>query len=635
MLHTPHVPTAASLALLPDAALELDAHGTVLAANDLAIELFGCERAEMLGRSLEPLLPLERVLTQGETHVRERMEGRRASGVPVLVEASLRRFEVGGERHALCSLRELSYGALATEAQRYFDAAFDNAPIGMALFNCDGEYVRVNAALCELLGRPADDLIGRRDQELTHPDDRDADVAAAWDILEGKLSTHQCEKRFVRPDGSIVWALANLTFLRDEEGRPLSWVGQFQDITGRRAAEEALRASEERHRLVVRNLPGTGVVLYDLDLRCVLIEGRHMDDAGVAAAELVGRPMREIVPPELLAVVEPAARRALEGEPSAIEVGSPHDGAVAACEIVPHRDEDGRLAGVLVAVRDVTEQRVAERATRDAEERFRLAFDHAPIGIALVSPEGKWLRVNGTLCEMTGYSEQELLAKSFQDITHPDDLDADLEHVREMLAGEIRAYEMEKRYFRADGSIVWILLSVALVRDDDGQPLYFISQIQDIGARKLAQGELERLAHHDALTGTLNRRAWDAELSRAIARSQQSGRPLAVALIDLNGFKQVNDAHGHDAGDVLLKQAARVWQAELRGSDRLARVGGDEFAVLLPDCSDEHLAAIALRLKRALPHGPGCGIGVAVWNDGDAPNDLMRRADAALYADKT
>jgi diguanylate cyclase (GGDEF)-like protein len=223
---------------------------------------------------------------------------------------------------------------------------------------------------------------------------------------------------------------------------------------------------------------------------------------------------------------------------------------------------------------------------------------------------------------------------TFQDITHPDDLDADLEHVREMVAGEIRGYEMEKRYFRADGSIVWVLLSVSLVRDADGAPRYFISQIQDISERKRAQGELERLAHHDPLTGMPNRWTWESALPRAIAHAKQSGQPLAVAVIDLNGFKEINDSHGHEAGDRLLKDAAGAWQAQLRGSDLLARVGGDEFAVLLPDCSDEHLDAIARRLKRALPHAPGCGIGVARWNDGEAADELMRRADAALYADK-
>ena len=626
--------TLDAVTLMPDAGLELDPDGRILAANDRALALFGTDRDDLLGRSVEPLLPLADLLSVDATRAPARLQGHRANGVPVLVETSVRRVDVDGERHMLCALRELDFGAIADEAQRYFDVAFVNAPIGMALFNCDGEYVRVNAALCELLGRSAGELIGRRDQELTHPDDRRADIEAAWAILDGELSTHQCEKRFLRPGGAIVWTLANLTFLRDETGRPLGWVGQFQDITARRDAEEGLRASEERHRLVVRNLPGAGVVLYDLDLRCVLVEGRHMQDAGVVPADLVGRPMRDVVARELLDVLEPAARRALHGEQSRVEACSPLTGRVVTSEVVPHRDEDGGIAGVLVTVRDVTEQRAAERATRDAEERFRLAFEHAPIGIALVSPEGRFLRVNGKLCEMTGYAEATLLARTFQDITHPDDLDADLEHVRAMVAGEIRAYEMEKRYFRADGSIVWVLLSVSLVRDADGAPRYFISQIQDISERKRTLGELERLAHHDPVTGMPNRWTWDAELPRAIAYAAQSGQPLAVALIDLNGFKEINDSQGHDAGDRLLKDAAGAWHAQLRGSDLLARVGGDEFAVLLPDCSDKHLDAIARRLKRALPHAAGCGIGVARWMDGEAADELMRRADAALYADK-
>jgi PAS domain S-box-containing protein/diguanylate cyclase (GGDEF)-like protein len=465
----------------------------------------------LLGARIDPYLPIGELLAYDGEVASARLEGQRANGVPVVVDTSVRRLDVDGERRALCVLNELNFAALATEAQRYFDVAFDNAPIGKALFNPDGEYVRVNRALCEMLGRAQHDLIGRRDQELTHPDDRQADVDVAWDILAGKLDTHQCEKRFVRPDGSVVWVLANLTFLRDEEGRPLSWVGQFQDITARRAAEAALR---------------------------------------------------------------------------------------------------------------------------DSEERFRLAFDHAPIGIALVSPEGDWLRVNAPLCEMTGYAEDELLACTFQDITHPDDLDADLEYLRQMLAGERRTYEMEKRYLRADGSVLWILLSVSLVRGDDGEPRYFVSQIQDIDARKRAQGELERLAHRDPLTGTLNRRAWDDELPRAIARADSHDEPLAIALLDLNQFKQVNDSLGHDSGDRLLAHASGAWQEQLRGSDLLARIGGDEFAVLLPNCAASDLASVALRLKNALSHDAGCAIGTAVWSPGEGAVELMRRADAALYMDK-
>jgi diguanylate cyclase (GGDEF)-like protein/PAS domain S-box-containing protein len=507
----PGASMADSLALLATAALELDADGTVLAANEPALTMFACTSSGLVGGKIDAYVPLQELLAYDGDRSSARLEGRRANGVPVLIEASVKRHDVGGARRAVCVLHELNFGTLATEAQRYFDAAFDNAPIGMALFNCDGEYVRVNETLCAMLGRAQHDLIGRRDQELTHPDDRQADVDVAWEILAGKLDTHQCEKRFVRPDGSVVWALANLTFLRDEAGRPLSWVGQFQDVTARRAAEAALR---------------------------------------------------------------------------------------------------------------------------DSEERFRLAFDQAPIGIALVGPNGDWLRVNKTLCDMTGYPEDQLLASTFQDITHPDDLDADLAQVRQMLAGEIRSYEMEKRYFRADGSVMWILLSVSLVRDAGGAPLYFISQIQDIDERRRAQSELERLANSDALTGALNRRAWDDALAHAIAHAEQVAEPLAIALIDLNDFKRVNDSLGHDSGDRLLEHAARAWQEQLRSGDLLARIGGDEFAVLLPDCAAADLASVVRRLKFALRHRAGCAIGTAVLSPGDGAAELMRRADAALYADK-
>lgn len=114
--------------------------------------------------------------------------------------------------------------------------------------------------------------------------------------------------------------------------------------------------------------------------------------------------------------------------------------------------------------------------------------------MALVAPDGKWLRVNRSVCLITGYTEAELLQRTFQDITHPDDLEADLAHVRQMLAGEIDTYQMEKRYFHKNGSIVWVLLSVSLVRDDDGKPRFFISQIQDITRRKESEAQLSEAA---------------------------------------------------------------------------------------------------------------------------------------------
>lgn len=132
-------------------------------------------------------------------------------------------------------------------------------------------------------------------------------------------------------------------------------------------------------------------------------------------------------------------------------------------------------------------------ALRGGEERFRGAFDHAAIGMALVAPDGQWLQVNRFLCEITGYSEAELLARTFQDITHPDDLDADLGFLRQVLSGEIASYQMEKRYLHKDGQVVWVLLTVSLVRDRHDQPVYFIKQLQDVSGRKLREQHLHDL----------------------------------------------------------------------------------------------------------------------------------------------
>jgi PAS domain S-box-containing protein/diguanylate cyclase (GGDEF)-like protein len=145
---------------------------------------------------------------------------------------------------------------------------------------------------------------------------------------------------------------------------------------------------------------------------------------------------------------------------------------------------------------DITERRRVEAALRESEQRFRRSFDDAAIGMALVGRDGRWLQVNRSLCEMVGYPEEELLKKTFQDITHPDDLEKDLEQVRRLLAGEIRTYQMEKRYFHRDGHVVWILLSVSMVHDEEGEPLYFVSQIQDISERKRAEQKIRDAEEH-------------------------------------------------------------------------------------------------------------------------------------------
>ena len=185
--------------------------------------------------------------------------------------------------------------------------------------------------------------------------------------------------------------------------------------------------------------------------------------------------------------------------------GREHEGTTVQIHLpnAPPAQATGGIAAGLGLAQDVTEARAAEHTLKESEERNRLTFEHAPIGQAIVELDGKWRQVNAALTKLTGYSEGQLLKMTFQDITHPDDLELDLAHLNQLLAGEIGSYQIEKRYFTASGQIVWALLSVALVHDEEGSPLYFIAQIQDITDRKRQQHALQDLTEmlaHDLRT---------------------------------------------------------------------------------------------------------------------------------------
>ncbi|MGK2937484.1 MAG: sensor domain-containing diguanylate cyclase [Solirubrobacteraceae bacterium] len=308
------------------------------------------------------------------------------------------------------------------------------------------------------------------------------------------------------------------------------------------------------------------------------------------------------------------------------------------------RDAAGEVTGFVGIARDITESRRVQTELRTAEELFRRTFEGSAIGVALVAPDGRWLEVNPALCDLLGYTAAELLAGSFQEITHPDDLQTDLELVADVLAGRLEGYEMEKRYLRKDGSAIWGLLTVALVRAEDGTPLHFVSQVQDITARKQAEAALAHQATHDDLTGLWNRRRMDEELSRIAAHARRYGSDAALLLIDLDGFKAINDRLGHAAGDTFLNAVGAALRGALRESDSCARIGGDEFAVLLPHSDEERARLTAERIVDGIsglragrsPDDPtaSASVGVALLTVDEDPDAWMRTADVALYRAK-
>lgn len=287
-------------------------------------------------------------------------------------------------------------------------------------------------------------------------------------------------------------------------------------------------------------------------------------------------------------------------------------------------------------------------ALQISEERFRSAFEFAAIGMALVAPDGRWLQVNHALCELVGYTEQELLQIDFQTISHPADLDSDLDYVQKLLAGTIRSYQMEKRYIHKDGRIVWILLSVSLLRDANGQALHFISQIQDITARKhleeelrAANARLETLASSDGLTGLKNYRAFSEQIIIEWQRARRHSLPLSLVMLDIDGFKRFNDSYGHPAGDRALSEIGRILQASARTSDCAARYGGEEFALILPHTDHAGAQVFAERLRISIEQAVWdkaaltASIGVAtLGQEHQDCSDLIDAADQALYHSK-
>lgn len=408
-----------------------------------------------------------------------------------------------------------------------------------------------------------------------------------------------------------------------------------------------------------------------------------------------------------------------------------------------------------------------------ATDVFETAFSHAPIGMALLAPDGRWLKVNAAAARITGWSESELFARTYRDITHPDDRDIDLVQLEMLLSGEISGYQIERRYLTPDGGVTWALLSVSLVRHADGTPRLFICQLEDINQRKHAerlrqdaeaeargerdharaiisamgegyaltmdgeikavnealctltgfpssvlvgarppypfwppegydeieqahaavlathggtsevmlmradgerfeaevttrpareeggraigfvntvrdvsvqkrhQRELERLARTDSLTQLANRHVLQEALEREAARRSDGSAQLALVLLDLDLFKQVNDGFGHPAGDAVLVEVARRLERTVRAGEVLARVGGEEFAWLLPASSADEAVSAADRARAAIASRPfgragkltmSAGVGVqTIPCDGDV---LYRLADRALYEAK-
>ena len=476
------------------------------------------------------------------------------------------------------------------------DQVFEGSPTGMAVVAPDGRFLRVNAALCELLDRPAAALL-----ELTVVDvAAQADEAERWaerTLAGGLPASVRLEARLRRGDGAEVVALVSATQVRDEAGAALCYVCQYEDVTARVFAQEQLRLGEARladAQQIAKlgswdwELHGDRITWSDELFR---ICGMRPERGPRTTADLIER-----VHPDDRARARRTVERALEaGMPwhADLRIVRP-DGEVRMLhsrgEIV--RDAGGVPVGMHGTCQDITEARRVEDALRATEQLFRRAFDDAPIGMALVDLEGRWLRLNRSVSRMCGYTEAEMRALSIDELGHPDDAEIDRPMIRELLAGRRRSYAIEKRMLHADGQVLHVLAHVSLMHGDGEQPLYFLIQLVDLSERR--RMEAEQRAGQDRLQAIID------NAPALITVQDTAGQLLLVnrRWEDAHGVA-AHEAVGHTAREALGERADSVADRLHREALRTGLAQEAQTTLTGPDGEERPLLLVAFPLRDA------------------------------------
>jgi len=523
-------------------------------------------------------------------------------------------------------------------------AILNSANYAIISANVDGVITTFNATAEKWLGYSADEVIGKFAPPIWHDADEIAiharilsmelgrKIEPGMEVFTAKASRGQSEENewtFIRKDGSRFPVWLSITALTDITGDITGYLGVISDITERKKTQETLRASEERFRLIVDGVKDYALLMLDPSGRIVSWNTGAERIKGYTADEIIGKHFSCFYLPDALAQGHPDKELRLaarEGRYAEEGWRLRKDGSrfLADVVITAIRDDMGKLLGFAKITRDITNRKAAEEALRLSEQRFSNAFEYAAIGMSLVSLDERWLKVNQALCDLTGYSSEELLSKTFHDVTHPDDLEIDAENKRLLLEGKIRSYSMEKRYFHKQGHEIWVLLSLSLVCDHQNQPLYFISQIEDITESKQAmarQKELTKKAQaaerakseflavmsHEIRTPMngvigMTHILADTELTEmqqdCVHTIQSSGESLLTVINDILDFSKI------EAGKLTLESKAfHLRQCVEEALDLFAaqiRIKRLEAVYLIDSEIPSHLLGDAMRLRQIL-----------------------------------
>src|SRR5215210_5822576 len=655
-----------------DAIVTITPEGIVRWFNRGAERAFGHRADEVIGEPVTLLMPeryrelcvagLHRYLRTGEARVvggTTELVGLRKDGSEFPIEMSLGETHENGQRLFTGVIRDITERKRTEDALREardrFESVFDHAPIGVAVVSPEGRYLQVNRSLCEILGYSEEDLLDTTWQEITHPDDLGTSLALARRIVEGEIPRYHLEKRFLHADGQVVWASLSVSLVRDTEGEPLYFVSQIQDVTRRKEAERKLREAEQRYRVLVEQVPAV-----------VYIQEIGSPDSAIYMSPqietLTGYSPEDCKDPDLRwGMVHPEDREWLQVEDE--RTGEP--GEVFATEYhVVHRNgrtkwvrnesvmiEDGMTGtrywqGFMLGI---TERKTFEEALERLSRRHEMVLESAGEGIFGLDLDGNATFVNPAAARITGWEAEDLVGRPQHDVLHhtkPDGSPYPREQcpIHAALEDGTSHSRDDEVFWRKDGTSFPVeYMSSPILQD--GEVIGAVVTFKDITERKTLEEQLHHQAFHDLLTGLPNRALFMDRLERALTRANRRASKVAVLFTDLDNFKVVNDSLGHKVGDQMLVAVAERLKTCLRSEDTAARIGGDEFTILVDDIASvgeavqiaERIADI-LRPPFTLEEQEvfaTVSTGIALNSTAqEQPADLLRYADLAMYRAK-
>lgn len=618
--------------------------------NSAATAYLRTNRVDLLGKRLGTGFPgaasqrmgtwMRNVLETGQPIVRQTVElfPRIADGQRRYYDISITAMKAAVTFTWRDVTETVEQSAALARSEELFRLTAKNSPIALCLIDAAGAFMGVNHAMCDLLGRDEQTLLTMTWQELTHPDDLDVDLDLVQDLLDGRRETYRLTKRYLKPDGEVVWGELSVSCVREADGKLQHFISQILDVTELIRQRQAVLTSERHYRLlaeyigdIVATVTEAGVVRWVSPSVTTTLGWDIQEVLGAAVSDF-------IVPDDWVAIAEAmAASRPGMGMSGTFRARR-HDGSVAWVDaLATTTDENGEVLR-LVRLRDVDEEVRARQRLARSEQRFRTAIAASVVGTALIDPAGRITQANDALCRLLGRPEVELVGT---DLAALSDDSAAAGLWRQVVSGESTSAVAEVELNTAHGVRVWVQQALAAVIDDDGEHNTVVAQFVDISSVKQAHALLEYEANHDALTGLKNRKALMAHLAAQVGRP---GVAPAVLYCDIDGFKPVNDTFGHAVGDAALAEVARRIRLQVPVPETVGRVGGDEFVVIVTrvDGEDEAIAwgeRIAQAVAEPMILGEDqmrltVSIGVAMAVADDDAADVLAKADQAMYAAK-